>query len=88
MDQVTNKKPYLNILEIWALESFKSVAILLLDAFLNFVFCVVVNNNSCGKSFPLHIFKLILKVILVLSLTAVFNFFSWLSNNLTFTLLY
>ena len=45
------------ILEIWALESFKSVDILLLNAFLSFAFCLVVNNNSCGRSFPLSIFK-------------------------------
>ena len=32
--------------------------------------------------------KLILKVVPVLSLTAVFNFFSRISDNLTFTLLY
>ena len=36
------------ILEIWALERFKSVYILLLNAFLSFVFCLVVTNNSCG----------------------------------------
>ena len=29
------------------------------NKFLSFVFCLVVNNNSCGKSFPLNIFKLI-----------------------------
>ena len=49
---------------------------------------VVVNNNSCGKLFPLNIFKLILKVVPVLFLTAVFSFFSRVSDNLTFTLLY
>ena len=63
------------ILEIWALESFKSVDILLLKAFFSFVFCLVVNNNSCGKLFPLNIFKYILKVVPVLFLTAVFSFF-------------
>ena len=63
------------ILEIWALESFKSVDILLLKAFLSFVFCLVVNNNSCGKLSPLKIFKLIRKVVPVLFLTAVFSFF-------------
>ena len=36
------------VLEIWALECFKSVYILLLNAFLSFVFCLVVTNNSCG----------------------------------------
>ena len=34
------------ILEIWVLENFKSADILLLKAFLSFVFCLVVNNNS------------------------------------------
>ena len=76
------------ILEIWALEIFKSVDILLLKAFLNFVFCLFVNNNSCGESIPLSIFKFILRVVPVLFLTAVFSFFSWVSDNLTFTLLY
>ena len=72
------------ILEIWALESFKSVDILLLNAFLSFVFCLVVSNNSCGKSFPLNIFKLIPRAVPVLFLTAVFSFFSWVPDNLTF----
>ena len=36
---------------------------MLFKAFLEFVFCLDVNNNSCGKSFPLKIFKLILKVV-------------------------
>ena len=76
------------ILEIWALESFKSVDILLLNAFLSFTFCLVVINNLCGKSFPLNIFKFILRVAAVLSLTSVFRFFSCVSDNLTFTLLY
>ena len=35
-----------NILQIWALESFKSNDILLLSAFLSFVFCLVVSDNS------------------------------------------
>ena len=34
------------ISEIWALESFMLVDIMLLNAFLNFVFYLVVNNNS------------------------------------------
>ena len=36
----------------------------------------------------INIFKLILKVVPVLSLTVVFNFFSWVSDDLTFTLLH
>ena len=52
------------------------------------VFCLVVSDHSCGKLFPLIISKLILRVVPVLSLTADFNFFSCVSDNLTFTLLY
>ena len=74
------------ILEMRALESFKSVDILLLNAFLSFVFCLVVNNNPCGKSF--FTFTFILRVVPVLFLTAVYSFLSWVSDNLTFTLLY
>ena len=80
--------PHWIILEIWALESFIFVYILLLNAFLNFAFSLVVSNNSLGKSFPSSIFKLILKVVPALILTAVFSFFSCASVNLTFTLLY
>ena len=68
-------------LEIWALKSFKSVDILLLKVFLTFVFCLVVSNNSCGKLFPLNIFKLILKELPVLFLTVFFNLFSWVFDN-------
>ena len=67
------------ILEIWALESFTSVYILLFKAF---------PANSCGKLFPLNIFEFFLKVVPVLFLTAVLRFFNWASDNLTFTLLY
>ena len=76
------------IFKIWALESYKSVDILLLNAFLNSVLCLVVNNNSWGRSFPSNIFKLILRVAPVLFLTAVFNLFSFVSDNFTFALLY
>ena len=72
------------ILQIWALESFKSNDILLLSAFLSFVFCLVVSNNSCGRSFPSSILELILRVVPVLFLTAVFSFFSCVSFNFTF----
>ena len=51
-------------------------------------FCLVVNNNSCGRSFLLNMFKLILRVALVLFLAAGSSFFSWVCDNLTFTLLY
>ena len=62
----TKNLPDRIILKFCALESFKSVDLLLLNKFLSFVFCLVVRNYSCGKSFPSNIFKLILKVPLVL----------------------
>ena len=80
--------PDWTFLEMWALESVKSVDALLLNAFLSFVFYLVVNNSSWGRLFPSNIFKLILTVVPVLSLTAVFSYFSCLSDNLAFTLLY
>ena len=76
------------ILGILALESFKSVDIFLLKAFLSFVFYCVANNNSWGRLFPSNIFKLILRVVPILFLTAVFRFFNDVSVNFTFTLLY
>ena len=76
------------ILEMWALQNFKSVDILLLNALLSFVFCLVVSNNSCGRSFPSNIYKLIHRVVPVLFLTAVFSLFSCVSVNFAFTLLY
>ena len=60
------KPPDWMILLICALESFISVDALLLKAFLTFVFCLAVSNNSCGKLFQLTIFKLILEVVSVL----------------------
>ena len=75
------------ILEIWTLESFMSVDILLLNAFRSFVYCLVVSNNSWGRSFPSKIFKLILRVVPVF-LTAGFSFLTCVSVNFTFTLLY
>ena len=40
-----------------------------------FCFFLVVSNNSCGKLSPLNIFKLILKFVPVLLLTASSSFF-------------
>ena len=62
--------------------------ILLLNAFLSLVFFLILNNNSWGKSFSSNIFKFILKVVLVLFLTAVLSFFSCVSDNFALTLLY
>ena len=67
--------PDWTILEIWALESFKSIGNLSLNAFLNLVFYLVVSNNSWGRLFPSNILKFILRVVPVLFLTAVFIFF-------------
>ena len=78
------KPPHWIILEIWALESFISADILLLCAFLNFVFWLVVSNFSWGNLSPSSIFGLILKVVPVLFLTAVFSFFSCVSDNFHF----
>ena len=61
--------------------NFISVDILFSIAFLNLVACLVVNNNSQGKLFPLNISIHIL-------LTVDFNLFSCESDNLTFTLFY
>ena len=46
-----NNPPDWIILKIWILESFRSVDVLLLKAFISFVFCLVGNNNLCGKLF-------------------------------------
>ena len=45
------KLPDVIILLIYVFEGFISVDVLLLKAFRFFVFCLVVSNNSCGKSF-------------------------------------
>ena len=69
------------ILVIWALESFISIYVLLLRAFLSFVFCLIVNNNSCGKLFSWNIPVLILKVVPVLFFTAFVCTFDNKNNN-------
>ena len=76
--------PHWIILEICALESFKSVDILLLNVFLNFGFCFVVSNNSCGKLFQSSIFKFILRVVPVFFFDNIFHFFSCVPDNLRF----
>ena len=50
------------ILDIYVLDRFISVDILFSNTFLNFVFCLVVNNNSCVKWFPLNILIFVLKL--------------------------
>ena len=65
-----------------------SVAELLLRAFLNLVFCLVVNNNSCGTSSLLKLLLLNLNVNPSLDLTAFFNLCYCKFVNLQFILLY
>ena len=50
------------ILDIYVLGRSISVDILFSNAFVNFIFCLVVNNNSCVKLFPLNILIFILKL--------------------------
>ena len=50
LNNLPKKPPDCIIFFICALLNFISVAKLLLIAFLNLVFCLVVNNNSCGSS--------------------------------------
>ena len=58
------------ILDIWDLDNFISVAILFSNTFLSLVFCLIVNNKSCGKFFLSEILIFILKVAPVCFLTA------------------
>ena len=73
---------------IGALLNFISVAKLLLIAFLNLVFCLVVNNNYCGSSSLLKFLMPNLNVVSSLDLTAFFNLFNCTFVNLQFILLY
>ena len=73
---------------ICALLNFISVAKLLLKAFLNLVFCLVVNNNSCGSLSLLKFLMPNLNVAPSLDLTAFFNLFHCTFVNLQFTLLH
>ena len=73
---------------ICALLNFISVAELLLRAFLNLVFFLVVNNNSYGCSSLLKFLIPNLNVAPSLDLTAFFNLFNCTFVNFQFTLLY
>ena len=66
------KVPLIVLFSLFALYflNFKSVAELLLRAFLNLVFCHVVNNNSCGRSSLLKFLVHNLNVAPSLDLTA------------------
>ena len=73
---------------ICALLNFISVDKLLLIAFLNLVFCLVLNNNSCRSSSLLKFLIPNINVAPSLDLTAVFNLFNCTFVNLQFILLY
>ena len=73
LNNLPKNPPDCIIFFICALLNFISVAELLLTAFLNLVFCLVVNNNSCGVSFLLKFLIPNLNVALSLDLTAFFN---------------
>ena len=64
------------IVLILALLNFISVAKLLLIAFLSLVFCLLVNNNSCGSSSLLKFLMPNLNVAPSLHLTAFLNLFN------------
>ena len=61
---------------------------LLLTAFLNLVFCLVVSNNSWGKSLLLKFFAPNVKVVPSLFLTASFSLLNCKFVSLTFILVY
>ena len=65
-----------------------SVVKLLLIAFLNLVFCLVVNKNSCGRSSLLKFLMPNLNVAPSLDLAAFFNVFNLTFVNLQFISLY
>ena len=73
---------------ICALLNFISVAKLLLIAFLNLVFCLVLNNNSCGSSSLLKVLMPNLNIAPSLDLTDFFNLFNCTFVNLKFILAY
>ena len=70
LNNLPKNPPDCIIFFICALLNFISVAELLLRAFLNLVFCLVVNNNSGGVSFLLKFLKPNLNVAPSLDLTA------------------
>ena len=67
-------------LDIWTLLSFISVGILLAKAFLIFVVCLVVRNNSCGNSSSSKLLLFNLNIVLVLLFVSDFNSFNCVSE--------
>ena len=67
------------VLDIWAyidIWSFKSVDILLAKTFLMLVVCLVVRNNSCGRSSSSKVFLFNLNIAPVLFFAADFKLFN------------
>ena len=88
LNNLPKNPPDCIIFFICVLLNFISVAELLLTAFLNLVFFLVVNNNSCGVSSLLKFLIPNLNVTPSLDLTAFFNLFNCRFVNLQYTLLY
>ena len=88
LNNLPKNPPDCNIFFICALLNFISVAELLLIALRNLVFCLVVNNNSCGVSFLLKFLIPNLNVAPSLDLTAFLNLFNYTFVNLQFISLY
>ena len=88
LNNLPKNPPDCIIFFICALLNFISVAQLLLRAFVNLVFCLVVNNNSCGVSFLLKFLMPNLNVAPSLDLTAFSNLFNCTFVNFQFTSLY
>ena len=65
LNNLPKNPPDCMIFFICVLLNFISVPKLLLRAFLNLVFCLVVNNNSCGTSFLLEFLVLNLNVTML-----------------------
>ena len=75
-------------LKIWVLESFKSVEILLLNAFLSSIFVLLSVTIHEADHFHQAFFKLILKVVPVLFLTALSSFLNCVAVDFTLNLQY
>ena len=88
LDNLHKNPPDCIIFLICVLLNFISVAELLLKALRNLVFCLVVNNNSCGCSSLLKFLIPNLNVAPSLDLTTFFNVFNCTFVNLQFISLY
>ena len=86
LNNLPKNPPDCIIFFICVLLNFISVTELLLTAFLNLVFCLAVNNNSCGRSSLLKFLIPNLNVAPSLDLTAFLNLFNCTFVNLQFIL--